>query len=167
MGGNTFIIHQSFHVENKVSFLYYFWLLGILYKQNFLRENLKEKCLLKIKVLEKMEEEATWLSPVHFSDFQICFQNACRLQAEPVVKHKIFNKDQSFKVAEVSCFGAWRMLTTPIMTSHLMKLSMRRQPSEYSLNNQWECVTRTPLSLCHLWLATWYEPPSEALCVLL
>lgn len=94
------------------------------------------------------------------------FPNACRLQAEPAVKHKIFNKDQSFKVAEVSCFGARRMLTTPVMTSHLMKLSMRRQTSEYSLNNQRECATRTPLSLCHLWLATWHEPLREALCVL-
>lgn len=58
-GWKPLIIHQSFHVKSKVSFLYYFWLLGISYKQNFLRKSLKEKCLLKIKVLENMEEEAT------------------------------------------------------------------------------------------------------------
>jgi hypothetical protein len=44
-----------------------------------------------------------------------------------LVNHENLIKDNGFKVAKVSCFGTGRMLTTPIMTSQLMKLSMRGQ----------------------------------------
>lgn len=76
------------------------------------------------KSLEE-DEEVTYLSLAYFSD--ILLPHAHGLQDELTVKHKILIKDQSFKVAKVSCSGSWRMLTTPIMTSNLMKLSMRGQ----------------------------------------
>ena len=84
-------------------------------------------------------------------------------QAELAVKHKIFNQDQSFRVAKVSCLGAQRMLT-----SHLMKLPMSGQTSEWSLHNQ-ECGTRAlfSLSLTAGWLArtTMEAPLCPTLCV--
>lgn len=105
----------------------------------FLKKRLKEKYLLKIKDLGKMEEEATPLRLVHFSVIQLCFNS---------VKRKILNKDQSFKAAKVSCFGAWRMLTTLTMTSHLMELSTTGQTSEERLNDQKEHGTQAVW--CHL-----------------
>ena len=69
-----------------------------------------------------------------------------RCQAELAVKHEILNQDQSFRVAKVSRLGAQRMLTPPVTTSRLVKLSMSGQTSGRRLHNQKEGGTRALFS---------------------